>query len=389
MSTPTLQINQPGMLSTVQDTGRYGYQRFGMPTAGAMDTFALRAANALLGNDLGAAGIEATVLGPRIILLADTRIAITGANVSPTVDREPIPMWQAVPVRKGSRLEFHGPKDGMRAYLAVAGGIDVPVIMGSRSTYMKAAIGGLDGRQLRSGDILNAFGDALSALRPSPGFPTKAIPKYGVNHELRVVLGPQNAAFTQSGIDTFLNSTYTVSINSDRMGYRLEGEPIEHVTGPDVISDGTPLGAIQVPGSGEPIILLADRGTTGGYTKIATVISADISKIAQAMPGHTITFSAVSVEEAQEAHRKQEELLHSVLSGSTPSVKLAVVMNDDISDILGEDGKPLNLPISGESAVHLLNGKVRIGGTAFELQINARRIDSTSMPDKAAIKCKE
>ena len=132
-----------------------------MPTAGAMDTFALRAANALLGNDLGAAGIEATVLGPRITLLADTRIAITGANVSPTVDREPIPMWQAVSVREGSRLEFHGPKDGMRAYLAVAGGIDVPVIMGSRSTYMKAAIGGLDGRQLRSGDILNALGRRL------------------------------------------------------------------------------------------------------------------------------------------------------------------------------------------------------------------------------------
>ena len=375
MSTPTLQIVQPGMLSTVQDTGRYGYQRFGMPTAGAMDAFALRAANALLGNDLDAAGIEATVLGPRITLLADTRIAITGANVSPTVDREPIPMWQATAVRQGSRLAFHGPKDGMRAYLAVAGGIDVPVIMGSRSTYMKAAIGGKDGRQLRPGDILDAFGDAMSALRTSSGFPTEAIPKYGNDHELRVVLGPQNAAFTQSGIDTFLNSTYTVSIYSDRMGYRLEGDPIEHVAGPDVISDGTALGAIQVPGSGEPIILLADRGTTGGYTKIATVISADIGKIAQAMPGHTVTFSAVSVEEAQEAHRKQEELLRLVLSASTPSVRLAVVMNDDISDILGEDGKPINLPISGETAAHLLNGKVRIGGAAFELQINARRID--------------
>ena len=142
-----------------------------------------------------------------------------------------------------------------------------------------------------------------------------------------------------------------------------------------MISDGTPLGAIQVPGSGEPIILLADRGTTGGYTKIATVISSDISRIAQAMPGHTVTFSAVSVEDAQEAHRNQEELLHSVLSGSTPTAKLAVVMNDDISDILGEDGKPLNLPISGESAAHLLNGKVGIGDTVFELQINARRIE--------------
>ena len=179
MSKPTLKIIQPGMLSTIQDRGRYGYQRFGMPTAGAMDTFALRAANALLDNDDNDACIEATVLGPRIELLADTRIAITGANVTPRLDGEAIPMWQAVTAGKGSRIEFRGPKDGMRAYLAVAGGIDVPQVMGSRSTYMKAAIGGVEGRHLRAGDALNAIGDESPTLTQTRAFPPQAIPEYG------------------------------------------------------------------------------------------------------------------------------------------------------------------------------------------------------------------
>ena len=208
----------------------------------------MRAANALLGNDDNAACIEATVLGPRIEILADTTIAVTGANVSPRLDSEPIPMWQSVAASKGSRLEFRGPKDGMRGYLAVTrGGIDVPVVMGSRATYMKAAIGGVEGRALRAGDILNALGDTEEASTIVRSVPADAIPQYGSAHELQVVLGPQQAAFTQAGIDTFLSETYTVSIHSDRMGYRLDGEPVEHAEGPDVISDGTPLGTIQCP----------------------------------------------------------------------------------------------------------------------------------------------
>lgn len=373
MSKPTLHIIQPGMLSTIQDRGRYGYQRFGMPTAGAMDTFALRAANALLGNDDNAACIEATVLGPRIKLLTDTRIAITGANVSPRLDGEPIPMWKAVAVREGSRLEFRGPSDGMRAYLAVSGGIDVPVTMGSRATYIKAAIGGMDGRPLRAGDVLRAFGDG-SDLRASSDFPPEAAPKYGSSHELRVVLGPQDAAFTQAGIDTFLSAAYTVSINSDRMGYRLEGAPIEHTDGPDVVSDGTPLGGIQIPGDGQPIILLADRGTTGGYAKIATVISADLSKVAQAMPGHTVTFKAVSVEDAQEVHRHQEALLNSIRGSAVAAARIAVVMDDSVSDILGDDSEPLTLPIGGETSAYVQSGTAQIDGELFEFEITVRRV---------------
>ena len=376
MSTPTLKIIQPGMLSTIQDRGRYGYQRYGMPTAGAMDTFALRAANALLGNDDNAACIEATVLGPRIEILSDTTIAVTGANVAPRLDSEPIPMWQPVAASKGSRLEFRSPKDGMRGYLAVAGGIDVPEVMGSRATYMKAAIGGVEGRPLRAGDILNALGDSPEALATGRNFPADAIPKYGSAHELRVVLGPQQSAFTQAGIDTFLSETYTVSIHSDRMGYRLEGEPVEHTDGPDVISDGTPLGTIQVPGDGQPIILLSDRGTTGGYTKIATVISTDLSKVAQAMPGHTVKFKAVSVEEAQEAYRSQEATLRSIRREATSGARIAVVMDDAISDILGDDGEPLALPATAEEAGGVRRGTARIGGASFEFQIDIRRLDA-------------
>ncbi len=376
MSTPTLKIIQPGMLSTIQDRGRYGYQRYGMPTAGAMDTFALRAANALLGNDDNAACIEATVLGPRVEILSDTTIAVTGANVAPRLDSEPIPMWQPVAASKGSRLEFRSPKDGMRGYLAVAGGIDVPEVMDSRATYMKAAIGGVEGRPLRAGDILNALGDSPEALATGRNFPADAIPKYGSAHELRVVLGPQQSAFTQAGIDTFLSETYTVSIHSDRMGYRLEGEPVEHTDGPDVISDGTPLGTIQVPGDGQPIILLSDRGTTGGYTKIATVISTDLSKVAQAMPGHTVKFKAVSVEEAQEAYRSREALLQSIRREATSGARIAVVMDDAISDILGDDGEPLALPATAEEAGGVRRGTARIGGASFEFQIDIRRLDA-------------
>ena len=276
---------------------------------------------------------------------------------------------------KGSRLEFRSPKDGMRAYLAVAGGIDVPQVMGSRSTYMKAAIGGVHGRPLRAGDILNTLASQTTTPAILPAITDEEALTYGSSHELRVVLGPQRQAFSQKGIDTFLNSTYTVSINSDRMGYRLEGEPIEHTDGPDVISDGTPLGAIQVPGDGQPIILLADRGTTGGYTKIATVISPDLSTVAQAMPGHTITFRSVSVEEAQAAYRKQEDLLRAIRNAAVPTPRIAVVMQDTISDILGGDGEPLSLPSKNEPGSRSLTGTAQMDGATFEFDISVRRLD--------------
>ena len=372
-STPTLRIIQPGMLTTIQDKGRFGYQRFGMPVAGAMDAFALRAANLLLGNPDSAAGLEATVLGPQIRFLAETRIAITGAHVAPLLDDKPIPMWQSVSAPQGAVLTFRRPQDGMRAYLAVAGGIDVPLVMGSRSTYTKAAIGGLDGRPLKAGDTLSAFQAPPDASR-ARHMPPDAIPAYGSEQTLRVILGPQHSAFTRRGIDTFLNSTYAVSIYSDRMGYRLDGPAIEHKDGADVISDGTPMGAVQVPGDGKPIVLLADRGTTGGYTKIATIISADLSKIAQSMPGSALKFSAVSIAEAHQALRQQQALLDAIAQ-PPPAASIAVVVDGKTFDILNARGAPLTLPTQSAAAAQTQRGAARIGDAQFEFEITIKRLD--------------
>lgn len=377
MSADMLEILEPGLLTTVQDRGRYGYQRYGVPVSGAMDVFALRAANALAGNDDNAACLEMTVLGPRVQFLADTWIAITGGDLSPALDGNPIPGWQTVRVSKGSVLSFRGPSDGMRAYLAAAGGIDVPVVMGSRSTYVKASLGGLEGRALRAKDVLRTLepeGDFVQRSLTG-GFPQ---PVYGSEHELRIVLGPQDSAFTQEGINTFLRSRYTVSMQSDRMGYRLEGDKIEHVSGADIISDGTALGAVQVPGSGQPIILLADRGTTGGYTKIATVISADISRLAQAMPGNTVTFKAVSVEEAQAVLPERESALQAIResTGSAQVGKLGVIVDGEPIEIIDESGEAIALPelasSGGEGRTH--RGKATIGGRTFEFEVRVHQL---------------
>ncbi len=371
---PTLEILRPGMLTSVQDKGRFGYQRFGMPVAGAMDSFALRCANLLVGNADGDAALEATVLGPQIRLLADTCFAITGADVQPMLDGLPVPMWQAVYGKAGDILAFGTPRDGIRAYLAIAGGVDVPLVMGSRSTYMKAGIGGLDGRALKAGDVLHAGAHTKQDALLHGQMPSDAVPQYGREHTVRVVLGPQDSAFTDAGIRTFLSAEYAVSIHTDRMGCRLEGPPVEHISGPDVISDGTPMGAVQVPGDGQPIILLADRGTTGGYTKIATVATVDISKIAQAMPGNTLRFRAVPVEEAQAALHEQEALLDAIRQSTDPAAmtRIAAIVNGEVVDIPDADGVPVTLLSAADSA---RTGSVTVGGQTFDIDIRVRRRD--------------
>ncbi|MBI2846419.1 MAG: biotin-dependent carboxyltransferase family protein [Chloroflexi bacterium] len=308
----TFEVLEPGMFTTIQNLGRHGYQQYGIPVSGAMDTYALRVANILLGNEEGEACLEITLIGPQLKVLEDTVIAITGADLGPQLDKEPLPMWETVPVRRGSIISFKGLKSGSRAYLAVAGGIDVPEVLGSKSTYVKAQLGGIDGRPLRKGSRLRTgpvkSAEGLAGRKAPPG----SIPRYNEEHELRVVLGPQDDYFTQEGIHTFLNSQYVVSIQADRMGYRLEGLRIAHKAGADIISDGIPLGAVQVPGDGLPIILMADRQTTGGYTKIATVITADIHKVAQAKPGDKIRFVRVSEGEAYVLFRQYEESIQNL-----------------------------------------------------------------------------
>ena len=308
-----MEVIQPGLLTTVQDRGRYGYQRYGVPVSGAMDGFSLRAANLLVGNDQGAACLEMTVVGPRLRFAAGSVIALTGGDLAIRIDGEPAPRWQAVSVSAGSVLSSEGMADGMRAYLAVAGGIDVPEVMGSRSTYTASRIGGLEGRALRAGDALWAGADGRDRTDGQRGLPDDLEPvHYGHSHVIRAVLGPQADAFRAEAIETLFDSRYLVSIDSDRVGYRLEGPRLRHETGADIISDGSPAGAIQVPANGMPIVLMADRGPTGGYAKIGTVISADLGRLAQARPGDAVTFRQVTSDQAVEALIEQEAILHSL-----------------------------------------------------------------------------
>jgi biotin-dependent carboxylase-like uncharacterized protein len=304
-------VIQPGPLTTIQDLGRYGCQKFGVPVSGALDNYALRIANLLAGNDEGEACLEITLMGPKLRLLRDTAIAVTGADLSPELNGEPLPMWQTVMVKLGDIISFDWPQKGCRSYLAVAGGIDVPMVMKSRSTYVKSGIGGYMGRPLRAGDLVASA--QPPAEIPEARMAPPGIPQYRNRSQIRVILGPQDDHFTQKGIDTFLNSEYLVSPYADRTGYRLNGPSIEHTAGADIISDGIPLGAIQVPADGRPIILLADRLTTGGYPKIATVITVDISKLAQAKPGDKIRFRQTTLEDAHHYLEEYEQSLRALV----------------------------------------------------------------------------
>lgn len=305
MPADVIEVIDGGFFTTVQDLGRYGYQRYGVPVSGAMDLFALRAANLLTGTDEGAAALEITFQGPRLRFVSDTVIALTGADLDARVDGWPVPLWRPTAVAEGAVLSFGGPRVGLRTYLSVAGGIEVPLVLGSRSTFTATGLGGFEGRPLQA---LDRLATATVPADPIHGRTIAAadVPTYGPEHVIRVMLGPQDDAFTRRGIETFLSAEYVISQQSDRIGCRLEGPPVEHRAGADIVSDGTPFGAVQVAGDGLPIILMADRGTTGGYTKIATVISVDLPHLAQTRPGDRIRFRAVSVAEALVALRSQE-----------------------------------------------------------------------------------
>ena len=262
----TFQVITPGVLTMVQDQGRVGFGQYGISASGAMDRFALYAANLLAGNDPGAAGLEITLYRLKVKVLRTVRVAITGADMHPVLDGQPVPMWQTVELPVGSTLFFKDIGKGARAYLAVRGGLDTPLLLNSRSTHQKALLG----RPLQKGDLLRTL--PAETDPPLLRLPEEWIPAYSEQADIRVVMGPQDDAFTAKGIDAFLSGSYTITSESDRQGYRLEGPSIEHVAGADIISDAILPGAIQVPGNGQPIIMMVDAQTTGGYTKIACVI---------------------------------------------------------------------------------------------------------------------
>ena len=294
----SITVLNPGLLTTVQDQGRIGYQQFGVSVSGVMDPRSAALANILAGNGQGEAVLECTMMGPQLQFDKTNVIAITGGDLGPTLDGKPVPGYTAVSVKAGQTLKFTAPRTGCRAFIAFAGGLDIPLTMGSRSTYMKAKIGGFQGRKLEKGDQIGFRAPVetikhLEDRRLTPEFSPKPL------YTLRVVLGPQDDAFTSDGIHTFLTETYTVTPEFDRMGCRLDGPVITHKETGDIISDGIAFGAIQVPSAGTPIIMLGDRQTTGGYTKIATVITADFRILAQLKAGDKVQFVQVPVEYAQ------------------------------------------------------------------------------------------
>jgi len=291
-------VIKPGLFTTVQDLGRCGLQRYGVPVSGAMDTFSMIAANLLVLNQSGDACLEITLLGPELEVLNDTQIAITGADLSPTLNGQSVPMWRTLNVSKGDIISFGETRAGCRAYLAVAGGINVPVVLGSRSTFVRGGFGGFEGRPLKTWDVIEAS-EPPSPFKAKLSMPEDLIPHYENKLTVNVVLGPQADVFTDKGIETFLSSTYTVTTEADRMGYRLEGPVIEHKVSPSIISDAIPSGAVQVPEDGLPIIMMVDAQTTGGYAKIAVVTTPDLSRLAQVKPNDTVRFSGISMSQAR------------------------------------------------------------------------------------------
>ncbi len=304
-------IEKAGLLSTIQDCGRVGYQRFGMPVSGAMDVYSLQLANIIVGNEPGAAAIEATLLGPEIIFPADTVFSVCGSGMSPSVNGNAVPMYVAIDVKGGDKLTFSALSYGCRAYIAFAGGLDVPVVMGSRSTYMRAKIGGLNGRALVAGDRIQLGQvNPITGMR-KPYLPEFLIPDYQSEQPGRIIPGPEVKRLDFDGIRTLLTSEFQITGQSDRMGIRLSGPAIQIKTGEgsagghDIISAGISPGTIQLPGNGQPIILMADRQTTGGYARIANVASVDFTRVAQLRPGNKIRFQEISIEKAQEEFKKR------------------------------------------------------------------------------------
>ncbi len=303
----TILLQSAGYLTSIQDAGRFGYEKFGVPSAGPMDRFALLAVNLLVGNRRDAACLEFGMGGPEMVFGDDCLIAAGGGGYAPLVNGRRMPCWMAIFVRRGDSVRMEKTHEGNWGYLAVSGGIAVPLLMGSRSTYLKGKIGGLRGLPLQDGDLLPVCPQCETYHGLSGRLlPQTCRPAYSQSPLLEVIPGPQEERFTQAGLDTFYNSEYVVSASSDRMGYRLEGAAVEHLSGADLLSDGMCFGSVQVPASGQPIVMMSEHPTTGGYTKIATVASVDLPLLAQCTPGAgRVRFKVTTPEAAQMRYRQQ------------------------------------------------------------------------------------
>lgn len=302
------EVIEPGILTTIQDSGRFGFSQYGVPPSGALDPFSFRVANLLVNNQVNDACLETTLLGLKLRALGEFIITITGGDLAPALNGEPLEMWRTHLLIEGDTIAFKKVRSGCRAYLSVSGGFIVPQVMGSRSTYLSGRFGGVEGRPLRKGDILCRPDSPSPLNRSGLRFPEAWTPLFEKETTLRVIPGPQDHHFTESGLRTFCSSSYEVSPQCDRMGVRLNGPRIERrpEVEESIISEGFLPGAIQVPGDGKPIIILTEL-VTGGYTKIATIISTDLTKVAQLKPGDRVRFSSISIEEAHQLLKEQED----------------------------------------------------------------------------------
>jgi antagonist of KipI len=321
----TVRVVRPGLLATVQDLGRAGGQRHGIPIGGAMDTFALRVANLLVGNAEGDAALEVTLAGPTLAFEREALLAIGGADLGAAADGVPLPRWHPVRVPAGACVSLGAARDGCRAYVAIAGGVDVPAVLGSRSTFARARIGGLDGRALRAGDafpvgapspLAARIAAALGPERAEPramvahwGAGASLLPRYSARPVVRLVPGAHLGALTARAREALTGEEFRVAPASDRMGYRLQGPALALSAPLELLSEGVAFGTVQLPPGGSPIVLMADRQTTGGYPRLGEVASVDLPLLAQLRPGDRLRFRAISLEEAQALYLAREQAI--------------------------------------------------------------------------------
>lgn len=302
----SLEILEVNGLATLQDAGRTGWRKFGVPASGAMDPFAFRAANLLAGNDPHCAAVEIGLGGIALRALHDCVVSVAGVGFALSIYIWDFPLWSSYYARSGWTIRLNKLDSGVWAYLAISGGVQTPLVLGSSSTYLRGAFGGLDGRRLQAGDVLRSGipSRPLNELAART-LPESARPAYSDHPTMDVVMGPQEKYFTDDSTATFMSQAYEVSPNSDRMGYRLEGPALVHRDKVELVSEGMTMGTIQVPANGQPIVMMADSPTTGGYPKIGTVVRADLPLLAQCAPGKgRIRFRRTTVAQAQEKARR-------------------------------------------------------------------------------------
>ena len=297
-------VLHPGILATYQDLGRRSCRQFGIPYSGAMDTVALRAANLLAGNSESEVGLEVTLMGLRLVAISPLLIAVAGADLNFTINSEYRPPWKSYCINAGDILHFRSRTTGLRAYFTVKGGFQAPTYMGSASVFQR----GLMGEPLKKDEILEIKG-CNRRFPPGVKIPAELLPRIADQETIRVIMGPQEERFDAQGTHHFLNSYYEIKPESDRMAYRLNGPKINHRGRADIISEPLMPGAVQVPSDGCPIVLMADSQVTGGYAKVAHVISADLPILAQKMPGEQIRFAAVDMNDSYAAMEKREQLI--------------------------------------------------------------------------------